>query len=181
MSKLPARKGDAVSNDPHGDGKITSGDGSVLFLGKPVARVGDSAEFGDGTEGTIEEGGACVVVNGKRVALVDDGTTESGKIADGAGSIKVSEGNTFVHIGPNVRIGKNVTFKAKPVPPFNQHFELKNKETGELITGLDYFLKADTIGLIDGLSNKYGTTNFAGSDAAEEAELFTRFQSEIDI
>jgi uncharacterized Zn-binding protein involved in type VI secretion len=181
MSKLPARKGDAVSNDPHGDGKITSGDSSVLFLGKPVACVGDSAEFGDGTEGTIKEGGACVVVNGKRVALVDDGTTESGKIADGAGSIKVSEGNTFVHIGPNVRIGKNVTFRSKPVPPFNQHFELQNEKNSKPIQGIDYFLKADTIGLIDGLSNKYGTTNIAGADAPEDAEVYSYTQSEIDI
>jgi hypothetical protein len=46
---------------------------------------------------------------------------------------------------------------------------------------MDYFLKADTIGLIDGLSNKHGTTNIAGADLAEDAELYNYFQSEIDI
>jgi uncharacterized Zn-binding protein involved in type VI secretion len=171
MAKLPARKGDAVSNDSHGDGEITSGDGSVLFLGKPVATVGDSVKFADDTEGTINEGGACVLINGKRLALVGDSTTESGTINDGAGSIEVDEGVAFVELGPNV------IFSSKPEPTFNQHFKLQYEDNGKPAKFVPYRIKT-TQGIVEGITDENGATHILGSDSAEiiEIELLDGFE-----
>ncbi len=186
MAKSPARLNDQSSHSSHGQGTVVVTEPTTMtFEGLPPACEGDLMQYPDGFTGVIPPGNACVVVNGRRLALLGDGNSGNGNISTCSSSIQVAEGEPRVFIGNNVFIGPNVFFgsnsQSEPSQSvFNQHFQFYDQKTGELMNGINYFIKTPTQG-VRGISSPQAKTVYVMSNQAQEAELQILPQMEILI
>ena len=155
----------------HG-GVVISGDPTWTVDGQPIARVGDqvSCPRCKLTSTIVSSRFPSVMDMGKPVAYDQDRT--------GCGAIIYSrhndhagwseEGSTGEQGG--APIGERLPRQA---PRFQEHFILRNNETGEVMVGLPYTIKTGDGQLFEGLTDALGRTDVVWTDSPLPVEVVT--------
>src|SRR5690606_19964398 len=120
----------------HGPNPIAVGSPDVLFNNLPAARVGDTSGCG----GAIAQGEATILVNGKPVAFLGSPTAHGGSIVTGSGNILVGSA------------ASSAPFTAPaPVPGLkDEHFVLRDSETGQPLANQRYTMKTASGKVVEG-------------------------------
>ncbi|MGF6314874.1 PAAR domain-containing protein [Pseudomonas frederiksbergensis] len=154
----------------HGTNPIAAGSGDVFFDGLAAARQGDASACGGAMVGDLA---TTVLINGKPAATVDSVGTHGNKVTAGSGTVIIGNSHSPAPFVP-------------PLPveikwPFDEHFVINCKDTGEPLAGVAYTLKTASGKIINGITSADGKTQKISSGQAEAVELVIEQQTEVMI
>jgi hypothetical protein len=142
----------------------------VFFDGLAAARQGDASACGGAMVGDLA---TTVLINGKPAATVGSAGTHGNKVTAGSGTVIIGNSHSPAPFVP-------------PLPveiqwPFNEHFVVRNPETGAPIADRAYTLKTESGKEINGVTDAEGKTSVIASAVAEGVSLLLEPQSSIAI
>ncbi|MBD9564844.1 PAAR domain-containing protein [Pseudomonas sp. PDM09] len=154
----------------HGTNPIVAGSGDVFFDGLAAASQGDASACGGAMVGDLA---TTVLINGKPAATVGSAGTHGNKVTAGSGTVIIGNSHS------------PAPFVA-PLPveikwPFDEHFVINCKDTGESLAGVAYTLKTASGKIINGITSADGKTQKISSGHAEAVELVIEQQTEVMI
>lgn len=157
----------------HG-GVVLSGDPTFTVDGQPVARVGDSASCPRCKRlTTIVSSRFPSVVDGKPVAY-DQDKTDCGALVysrhNGHAGWSAAAGEGGADTAA-VAAGVGETAPPRQAPRFQEHFILRNNDTGELLSGIAYTITTGDGQVVEGETDAQGRTEVVWTDSPLPIEV----------
>jgi uncharacterized Zn-binding protein involved in type VI secretion len=165
----------------HG-GVVISGDPTWTIDGQPVARVGDKVSCPRCKRtSTIVSSRFLTVIDLGKPAAFDQDVTDCGALLYSRHNGHAGWGDDSVEASDNenseaardqaAAVAPAEDYAPKKAPRFQEHFILKNSETGELLTGIPYTIRTGDGNVVEGETDSDGRTGVVWTDSPLPVEV----------
>lgn len=157
----------------HGSNPIVAGSPNVLFDGLPAARMGDPTGCGSTLASAVIP---TVLINGKPATTLGSVGSHGNVVVGGSGTVLIGTSHTPAPFTAPVPMPASVMSST-----FNEHFIVRDSQTGTPIVERAYQLKTDSGKIITGITDSEGKTELISAQQAEGVSLTLEPQTALVI